>query len=82
MQAIGGFLTHTDMVEVVEANVAKANDYLRHGYRLMGVYPIAIVEHPKDTNIQSYVRKRVIYVLGRTAETEHYAPPTPNGVAG
>jgi hypothetical protein len=58
-----------EIVEVVEAWSRDANEYLVHGYRLLGVYPFAEL---KTKNTTDYVKKSVFYVLGRTRFVAHH----------
>jgi hypothetical protein len=61
----------SDIVELVEGRLTSANAYLRHGYRLISVQGVAgSGTHPDGKSV--YVRRQVCYVLGRTAEVEHY----------
>ena len=61
------------IVEVVEARVRQANDYLSHGYKLLGVQNIAgSGTHPDGK--QYFVRRMLCYVVGRTEDVPHYEP--------
>jgi len=76
-----------EIVEIKEVNWRYANDMLDHCYKLLRIehsagsaqHPIRECdpkEHPNGlTNAGGfYVRQRVTYVLGRTAEVKSYDP--------
>lgn len=74
----------TRIVEVVHVtHDDRANAYLAHGYNLIGDphTTTRLAKHPN--NPAGYIRREVTYVLGRTAEVEHFdyqlhGPPAAN----
>lgn len=63
-----------EYVEIAEATGPDAcNAYLRHGYHLIGAQGVSGSATHKDTKTY-YVRRRVHYIMGRTADVEHYEP--------
>ena len=64
----------SDYVELAEARMRLANEYLKRGYRLISVESITGTgQHPN--NKTEFVRRALVYVMGRTADIEHWAPP-------
>lgn len=64
-----------EFVEIHTLNGARrANPYLDAGYKLLGIYQEAEPLATEQNLI--VVRKRVTFVLGRTADVEHFDPPS------
>jgi hypothetical protein len=68
---------HDDIVEVAQAaNLNIVNMYLDGGYRLLNIgFTSKSARHPEASHPQLYVRRRTLFVLGRTAETPHIDYP-------
>lgn len=62
-----------DVVEVVEARVKAANAYLERGYVLLSVQAVSSGAVHQETKM-FYVRRQIVYVLGRPATVEPYQP--------
>lgn len=80
MEAVEGQLLTsnlTPMQEFVEVHTLngarRTNPYLDAGYRLLAVMPES--EPLETTTKQVVVRKRVVFIVGRTADVEHFDPP-------
>jgi len=70
----GNIMEMTEVAEVVETRLRGANDYLAHGYHLLGVQNVSgSGMHPDQKTY--YVRRQLVYVLGRPAEVKPYHPP-------
>ena len=68
-----------DIVELVEARMKWANQYLEHGYTLISAQGIAgSAAHPDGKSF--YVKRQVCYVLGRTAGVERFEPDKPKQI--
>lgn len=67
---------YLDCEELVQvAQYGRANAYLKAGYRLISVSHNAQSQRmSKDANVQWYVRKFNVFVLGRPAGVEHFEP--------
>lgn len=61
-----------DIIELAEPGKRKANLYLEHGYRLLGVF---VVSHAVSDESGLHMIRQLRYVVGRTKEVEFYDPP-------
>lgn len=66
-----------EFVEVHTLNGARrTNPYLEAGYKLLGIYHEA---EPLETESkQMVVRKRIVFVVGRTEDVAHFEPQPTN----
>ena len=66
------------IVELVEARLKLANEYLTHGYKLISVQTVAGGAFHSDSK-SFYVKRQVCYVLGRIASVALFEPDKPQG---
>ena len=71
--------TMDDIREVVETGMGRANRYLEHGYRLLGVTYATrlekVTEDVKGMTQSHHVARHTVYVLGRPADVAAYEEP-------
>lgn len=63
-------LPYGDVAEIVEVTARAANEYIAHGYTLLGIYNRAIGRATPKGDF--YVAKGPAYVLGRPASVESW----------
>jgi hypothetical protein len=66
---------HEDIVELVECRPRQANEYLEHGYKLLGLFGFTATGHHPDGEL--FVRRGTNCILGRTKSVEHHEPERP-----
>lgn len=75
--AVSGDGRYDGIIEVVEARWPRINEFLEHGYKLMGLFGST---WQKNGPAGWYVWRGVTYVLSRPADVAHYDPPWPPAV--
>ena len=71
-------MEHADIIELVEVRLKGANNLLAHGYKLLSVEAVtAMIQNPESQNW--YVKKQVVYVMGRPAGVEPFQAGPPAG---
>ncbi|MGE0133728.1 MAG: hypothetical protein AB7L91_06460 [Dehalococcoidia bacterium] len=68
-------MLYEEVAEVAETGIHSVNLYLEHGYELLAVQQGAKPVQVPPSNVPLMV-KRMVYVVGRRAETPHFDPPT------
>jgi hypothetical protein len=63
-----------DIVEVAEYHMARANQCLEAGYRLLRIATTSHQREKRDNSNQVYISHEFQYVVGRTAEVPHFEP--------